>query len=112
MSDPKPPDLTVRDSKGRITRGRWAKGVSGNPGGRPKTAPEVRDAFRAHTAAALATLADLLANGSETSRARAAEVLLDRGWGRAPAVTAGEGGEGEAGLTITIRDLAAEAKRP
>lgn len=62
----------------------WKKGESGNPGGRPKELGHVRELARAHTEEALATLVEIMRNG-ETDRARAAaaEVLLDRAWGRA-----------------------------
>ena len=64
----------------------WAKGVSGNPGGRPKLSPEVRDLARAHTEAAVATLAEVLNDNDAPHAARvaAASTILDRGWGKAP----------------------------
>lgn len=64
----------------------WKKGVSGNPSGRPKTPEEVRDAFRAASAQAVRVLVDIMANGkSEQTRVKAAEVVLDRAYGKAVA---------------------------
>lgn len=76
-------DMTVQNKK----RGRWRPGESGNPGGRPRALAEVRDAARAHTAEALATLVEVMRSREATPGVRlaAAEALLDRGWGR-PAV--------------------------
>ena len=70
----------------------WAKGQSGNPSGRPKVDPEVREAARAHTAAAIKRLATEMEDGDTSSaRIRAAEVLLDRGWGKTVQPIAGDG---------------------
>lgn len=64
----------------------WAKGESGNPGGRPKGMKEVQEAARKHTADAIKTLADIAKDVEMSAGARvsAAEALLDRGWGKAP----------------------------
>ncbi len=64
----------------------WAKGQSGNPSGRAKLSREVRDArhySRKHTEAAVAALAEIMADGSAKTadRIAAAELLLLRGWG-------------------------------
>ena len=65
--------------------GQFAKGVSGNPGGRPKILKDVEEAAREHTPAAIAALAEIAMNGDAPPAARvsAAAVLLDRGWGKA-----------------------------
>jgi len=61
----------------------WTKGQSGNPGGRPRIVAEVRDLARRYTAEAVDTLVRICKSGkSESARVAAAQVLLDRGWGR------------------------------
>src|SRR4051794_10690210 len=63
----------------------FARGVSGNPGGRPRSIAKVEELAREHTEAAVATLAAIMTDGHApaSSRVAAASVLLDRGWGRA-----------------------------
>ena len=65
-------------------RGRpFRKGVSGNPGGRPKVVGPLRDLARQHTLEAVGVLVDIMRHGqSDRARAAAAEAILDRGHGR------------------------------
>lgn len=68
-------------------RGRpWPKGVSGNPGGRPREVGHVRELARQHTEEAIRTLVEIATDPSQPGRARvaAAEAILDRAWGRPP----------------------------
>lgn len=61
-------------------------GQSGNPCGRPKRDLDVVDLARAHTEAAIETLATIMQDAAVPASARvsAATALLDRGYGRAP----------------------------
>jgi hypothetical protein len=72
----------------------FAKGQSGNPGGRPKVVAEVKELARAHTGAAIETLVSIMTNPKSAPAARvsAANSLLDRGYGKAPQHITGEGG--------------------
>lgn len=71
----------------RLPSGRWGRGASPNPGGRPKVAGAVRDLARAHTKLAIETLAEICQHGeSEAARIAAANALLDRGWGKPTAM--------------------------
>jgi hypothetical protein len=81
-------------------RGRpFQPGQSGNPGGRPKVAAEIRDLARHHTATALRTLVEIAEHGeSENARVAAANALLDRGWGKPRQ-------EVEIGGTLNLEDL-------
>ena len=64
-------------------RGRpFPPGTSGNPGGRPRVLPEMRQLARSLTSAALGTLADMMRNGPPNVRLAAAESLLERAWGK------------------------------
>jgi len=53
-------------------------------GGRPKMPEELKEAFKALAPQALKTLTDVMNNGSrDGDRVKAAEVILDRGYGKA-----------------------------
>ena len=67
----------------RDKTGRFIKGYSGNPGGRPKDEHNVNDLARSYTTEALETLVELMREGKdERVRGTAAQALLDRGWGK------------------------------
>jgi hypothetical protein len=66
-------------------RGRpFQKGVSPNPGGRPKSVGHIRVLARAHSAEAIRTLLTVMKNAKSPPAARvaAATAMLDRGHGR------------------------------
>ena len=79
QDDETPPNKTDRNRDGR-----FKKGQSGNPGGRPKIFTEVKQAAREHTEAAIAALVGVVNNEEATAAARvaAANAILDRGWGK------------------------------
>lgn len=66
----------------RDRNGRFLKGTTGNPGGRPKEDRAVVELARQHTEAAVAALVETVRDPGHPQRIRAAEALLDRGWGR------------------------------
>lgn len=81
-------------------RGRpFPKGVSPNPGGRPKGVEEVRTLARGLTAQVFAEL-ERIAFSSPDDRARlsAIQVILDRAWGKAP-----QAAEGDSGAPIHVQ---------
>jgi Family of unknown function (DUF5681) len=85
----------------------FKKGVSGNPGGRPKTIGEVQELARQHTPLAIQTLASIAAGGkNETARVAAADKLLERGWGKAAQpIGDGEGGQ----LVVQVVRISADS---
>lgn len=63
--------------------GQWAKGQSGNPVGRPRQDAQVRELARAHTEGSIETLVTIRDESkNDMARMRAAEALLNRGWGQ------------------------------
>lgn len=64
---------------------KFEKGISGNPGGRPKEVAEVRELARKYTDEAVETLVSIMQDVKSPANARiaAATALLDRGYGRA-----------------------------
>lgn len=75
-------------------------GQSGNPGGRPKGEAKIREAARQHSDHALQVLVDALSDEDRRIQIKAAELLLDRGWGKAPQAIAGPDGDGPAELLV------------
>jgi hypothetical protein len=62
----------------------FAKGQSGNPGGRPKIPDGVKERARGYSVQAIETLAEIMRNPTESGTARiaAADKILDRAWGK------------------------------
>lgn len=72
------------------------KGYTGNPGGRPKMPTELKEAFQKLGPEALKTLTDVMRNSDQDAvRVKAAEVILDRGYGKASQPI-----EGDVGLQV------------
>jgi hypothetical protein len=65
-------------------------GQSGNPGGRPKADGKLKEAARTHTEAALQVLVDALSHTDGRIALKAAELLLDRGYGKPAQTIAGD----------------------
>lgn len=65
----------------------FKKGQSGNADGRPKIVKEIQELARENTEAAMKTLVSICTNKKAPPAARvgAANAILDRGYGKAPA---------------------------
>lgn len=78
----------MNDPANRTKSGRFQKGVSGNPSGRPKKTEEQKQVLADLAALApkiVTVFEDILANGKDTDRIRVAEIILDRTFGKADA---------------------------
>lgn len=85
---------------------KFAKGVSGNPGGRPKDLEQTRELARKYTRRAVLTLAKLCRGADKDSvRVAAATALLDRGWGKPAQPVTGKDGEGPVEVKVNDGEL-------
>jgi len=62
---------------------KFEQGKSANPGGRPKKSNMLAGMAREHTEAALKVIVECLADEKAETRLKAAEILHNRGWGKA-----------------------------
>jgi hypothetical protein len=69
-------------------------GQSGNPGGRAKADPRLKALAREQTERAIGVILECLEDSDKRVALKAAELLLDRGWGR-PHQTVGGDPSGE-----------------
>jgi hypothetical protein len=60
----------------------FKKGISGNPGGRPKEVAEVQKLARTHTKQAINRLVYWMKSDDPRASVAACQALLDRGWGK------------------------------
>lgn len=79
-------------------------GQSGNPGGRPKGAGEVKATAREYTQESIERLVHWMRSEDARASVPAANALLDRGWGKpAQAITGGDEDDKPVGISVIER---------
>ena len=79
--------MAENSTKTATIRGRgrpFRKGQSGNPGGRPKVAPEVRELAKEHGPRAFARVIELMDSKDESLALAACKEVLNRAYGKSP----------------------------
>lgn len=102
-------DATQQPEKRPATRdanGRWLRGSSPNPGGRPKREAEIREAFQDLGAEAVERIRQLMRSTVEQVAVAACRLALERGYGKPAQQLTVEAKQPQAPPTITT---AAEA---
>ena len=90
----------MEDSTNAPSSTRWQKGQSGNPGGRPKTPEYLKDRIRSLSDKAVDALEQALASDDDRVKIQAAQILLDRGYGKSAQ---------QADVTVTTKNDMAQA---
>src|SRR6478672_4950401 len=90
---------------GRFKKGNpylYQKGQTGNPSGKPKIYTDMVKMARSHSKEALDKLVEIMRNKRSPKLAlKAAELILDRAWGKAPQALVGEGGDGPVKISVS-----------
>ena len=92
--------------------GRFQKGKSGNPGGRPKASHSIQELARQHAPDAIERLAQIVEKGdSHSAVAAAANAILDRAYGKPPQFNTSDTTSFRKAVDMSDDDLAAIASR-
>lgn len=87
---------------------RFAKGQSGNPGGRPKGVEAIRKLAQKNGRKALLRLVALMEHENGRIACMAAQAVLDRACGRPAQAVTGEDGEGPVRTLVEVRWIGEE----
>jgi hypothetical protein len=90
----------------------FTRGASGNPQGRPSAPVDIAALAREHGPKCIAVLAEMLDDPNRKVRGFAAQVLLDRGFGRAPQTVQGQDAEPFTVMhLVAAREISANLKQ-
>lgn len=81
--------MTELKDTGRTSSGRFAKGVSGNPNGRARMPAALREILAAKAHEAVEAIARNISDPDPRIALKAAELLLDRAYGKPPPASEG-----------------------
>lgn len=76
--------MADQPANSRVTkrRGSWKPGQSGNPNGRPKLPPEIREIAKAGSVKAISRAVELIDHEDPNVALKAINTVLDRGYGK------------------------------
>ena len=98
----------------RDEKGRFLKGVSGNAGGRKRMPEDVKEAFKSAGMDAFRVLREILLNteAADRDRIRAAEIILERGYGKPVQAVSMEPNEDGEALGVVVLAPVMEPTKP
>lgn len=91
----------MAEKKKKVVGKPFQKGVSGNPGGRPKEIEEVKKLAQEYTVAAIKNLARWMVSDNAKASVSASIAILERGWGK-PTQTLEHSGKGGSDIVFTL----------
>jgi hypothetical protein len=97
----------------RAADGKFLRGVSGNPGGRPRIAEEVRELAGAHSVEALMIAVEIMRDRKKdpSTRLAASRTVLDRAVGKPAQLIGGANGQSLVNITMGAIVTAEDAAR-
>lgn len=90
--------------------GRFEKGKSGNPAGRKPMPPELKEMARAASIPAMKRAIELINSPDANVALKAINIVLERGYGKAPQPHDGDGQGGPIDMSVTVKFIKPQPK--